>query len=65
VEVSSFGTTVAFDQVFCHARRMVEPISEFESGRGFQVWHYSVSHAQLLLRSNRNDQVLPQQQSLR
>jgi hypothetical protein len=36
---------------------VVEPISEFENGREFQVWRYIVSHAQLLLRSYRNDQI--------
>jgi hypothetical protein len=28
---------------------------EFQSGRHFQVWRYTVSHAQLLLRSTRDD----------
>jgi hypothetical protein len=36
---------------------VVEPIIEFESRRAFRVWRYSVSHSQLLLRSNRNDQI--------
>ena len=34
---------------------MVAALETFDSDRYFQVWHFTVSHTQLLLRSNRDD----------
>jgi hypothetical protein len=34
---------------------MIEPLDSFDSDRRFQMWRYSVSHGQLLLRSNRDN----------